>query len=725
MYDFEEKSMDAIEVKGFSSSQIFSDSIGSSDLGGFANPRLLMSIYQSEDWIYILVDRIASKLAQIPWQVHRQTMQNGEQILEPALSHPVQKMLDEPNPLQSSYAFKYALITDHAVTGNAIIFYAETTNWLVQVPTELLQLNIDGKGNLAGYYITGVDTQAFPAGSKYHLRANDVIHVKRPNPSSIFWGLSPLIPGANPALFNRYSNEYLINFYKKGAQPGLVLEMDEEANEVKARKLLNSIESSNTGRSNQRRGLILPKGVKVQNVQHTLADQQLIEYVRNNRETLINIFGVPKHELSIAESGSLGSEEYKTALKNFWQGPLMSIGEMFESAMTLRLKKKLGPGFIIKLNYTNVPILQEDLKEKSEVANSMLSTMTYNEVRQRIWKLPPIDGGDVLRDMRTPSIPSFGYPLQNSVANVPAVPINSTKSEESEENPRAANLAAYSEYASSEDGKWVREARDRLESETAKASKALEETWMKLLENQIVEAVKALRDHLNKKAAIPNKRKLRREIEAAMDSVQDEWASGYEDALAAQIELGYDSVLEVPFNQPYQDGIDAIRARTANKRRETLAARGIDSFDQISQTTTEKIMASIEDGLKENLSIAEIAKNIAAIGANAAGRASTIARTEAMIANSIGQAAAMKDAAEVIPNLVKVWVNLGDDRVRDSHLDVSRGGVGGEVKAYDENFSNGLAYPRDTSGPAGEVINCRCTMLAVSEDDLPRLGIKR
>ena len=83
-------SMDMLETKSFE--RLFSGSDsggGASDLSTMVSPRLLKSIYQSEDWIYILVDKIASKLAQIPWQVQRQSVQNGEEILSPAFGHPV------------------------------------------------------------------------------------------------------------------------------------------------------------------------------------------------------------------------------------------------------------------------------------------------------------------------------------------------------------------------------------------------------------------------------------------------------------------------------------------------------------------------------------------------------------------------------------------------------------------------------------------------------------
>jgi HK97 family phage portal protein len=712
--------IDDLEVKSFGGS---SDFLGYSDLGGIVDPRLLKSIYQSEDWVYILNDRIASKLAQIPWRVMRRVVKDGSESFEPQENHPVQLMIDYPNPLQSAYEFKYASITDLSVTGNSLIYISRQNKWLVQVPVELLQLDVNTRGDLNGYYITGIDPMAFPAGSRTKLLPRDVIHVKRPNPSSVYWGLSPLIPGSSSTMFNKFSTEYLLNFYRKGAQPGLVLEATEEMNVEQAKKILALIEQNSTGRRNQRKGLLLPKGTKPHKLADTLADQQLIDYLHNNRETLINIYGVPKHELSIAEVGSLGSEEYKTALKNFWQGPLMSIGSMFETAMTLRLSQFLGQGYVIKLDYSNVPILQEDLMEKSNVAASMLSTMTYNEVRAKIWKLPPIPGGDTLRDLRQPAFPQFQAPQ----IEVPQQEL-STK----EIGYKEANIEAFSNYIKAEGNGWFNESQDRQEQEAKKSQDKLEKLWLKILEEQIVAAVKVAKKHLQEKALeTPSKAKLKKDIKQAMDKLEEEWTNGYTDTLSGQVELGYDTLLEIPFNEPYKPGIQAIRARNENKRREMLEMRALDSFDQMTKTTTEQIMRIIENGMKESSTLQEVAAKIMDKANISAGRAMTISRTETLIARSLGEAAAAQDAKEVIPNLVKVWINANDSRVRgnpngeypDSEADHWR--LMGEIVDIDEEFENGLRYPRDLKGPANEIINCRCSLLTVSADDLPQLGLKR
>ena len=50
------------------------------------------------------------------------------------------------------------------------------------------------------------------------------------------------------------------------------------------------------------------------------------------------------------------------------------------------------------------------------------------------------------------------------------------------------------------------------------------------------------------------------------------------------------------------------------------------------------------------------------------------------------------------------WIAADDDRTRESHLEVDR-----EIIPIGATYSNGLAYPGDTSGPIEEWINCRCS----------------
>jgi hypothetical protein len=93
-------------------------------------------------------------------------------------------------------------------------------------------------------------------------------------------------------------------------------------------------------------------------------------------------------------------------------------------------------------------------------------------------------------------------------------------------------------------------------------------------------------------------------------------------------------------------------------------------------------------------------------------RSERIARTESTGAYNAGAI----DAGIVEGAGVKVWMATGDDRTRDDHLEAH-----GECVPMTDRFDVGgtlLEMPGDPSGPAEQVINCRCTVVfARSCDD--------
>ena len=90
-------------------------------------------------------------------------------------------------------------------------------------------------------------------------------------------------------------------------------------------------------------------------------------------------------------------------------------------------------------------------------------------------------------------------------------------------------------------------------------------------------------------------------------------------------------------------------------------------------------------------------------------RAVRIARTEATAAYNAGALEAMLQEGAG----VKVWLATGDPRTRDAHLEAH----GACVPVRDQFQVGGekLLMPGDPSGSAGNVINCRCTMVAADD----------
>lgn len=130
------------------------------------------------------------------------------------------------------------------------------------------------------------------------------------------------------------------------------------------------------------------------------------------------------------------------------------------------------------------------------------------------------------------------------------------------------------------------------------------------------------------------------------------------------------------------------------------------------------IVAEIERGIREGLGIEEVTAAVdqvlTATGSERwPNRARTVARTETMGAVNAGvlRGAQLDAEQRGDPAPFKVWLATDDARTRATHR-----GADQQRTLLSEPFRVGgapLLFPGDPTGPAQEVINCRCTMLPV------------
>lgn len=102
-------------------------------------------------------------------------------------------------------------------------------------------------------------------------------------------------------------------------------------------------------------------------------------------------------------------------------------------------------------------------------------------------------------------------------------------------------------------------------------------------------------------------------------------------------------------------------------------------------------------------------------------RATTVARTESGAALNAGRTAAFRQVADDLEQpFEQLWLATADARTRPTHraADLQRIGLGGLFVVGESQ----LRFPGDPSGPAREVINCRCTTLLVEPGEVVDLS---
>lgn len=140
----------------------------------------------------------------------------------------------------------------------------------------------------------------------------------------------------------------------------------------------------------------------------------------------------------------------------------------------------------------------------------------------------------------------------------------------------------------------------------------------------------------------------------------------------------------------------------------------------VHQTLIEAIIGVIAKGYEDNISVAEITRNLQRQFGWYKMQALRIARTETTTATNYATVLAAQSSELV---LEKNWISVQDNRTRRKiydHLDMN----GQKVGEFDKFFVGGeeLEYPGDVKGKAGNIINCRCKVVftvKIDENGLP------
>lgn len=191
-------------------------------------------------------------------------------------------------------------------------------------------------------------------------------------------------------------------------------------------------------------------------------------------------------------------------------------------------------------------------------------------------------------------------------------------------------------------------------------------------------------------------------VDKVFDSTR--WDSELEDLVSGMLTLVFNERGDEMFAAFDVDGAFNLRNPGVTK----AFGRRVNKVSGINATTRDSIRAQLQAGEAAGESIKDLAARVGDVFDMASGyRATMIARTETNGAvNEADHLAAGQAESEADLKLVKEWVAIQDDRTRDSHAEID-----GEKVGLDETFGNGLAYPGDEAGDAGEVVNCRCTLV--------------
>lgn len=705
-----------------------------SEFKAFMQAQTLKALFFSDDWVYITVDCIAAPISRLMPKVFQTTRtESGEDKRDALNDHPITKLMKRPNPYQTSQELMYSFACDLVLGGNGFLYQKQGSNSIANLPFERVQYNFDQQGipNFLMFYPQQQDDTVTLDVKNMQMPLSDIIHTKKASPSSAFWGLSPFTPGRKGVLVNRYTTDYILAFYLKGATPQMILEVDQMAGQKALVRMLRSFEAAYTGRRNQRRTLLLPKGVKATIADTKIVDQQFMDLVNQNRETILNLLHIPKHAVGLAEAGSLGSREHEMAMRYFWDSTIVPTMELIEKSLTEHFFKRgmLLEGQEIAFDTTSVPYAQEDLLKSAEISDKLAGTWTVNERRARLFGLPAIPDGDVIATLQKPPL-SFQLPSGPTPApqlpEAPTPPVVSMEPvQEAERVPEHVmgtenTIQTDVPLASTETKEpWHARVISRHAEGLRSTSKVMEDEATKQLDEMTRLSTRLLMEHaiagvsafkkavrMRGKRAELNKKEFDKNMKKSIDDFEKGYLDDYTKTLYSTMNAGYGAQVGLIFDNKSKEALASYQETDVEGQRKILRARGLFQFESVKQTSTDRVAQRVENGLKAGKSVSEISDSIVDdMKGEARWRANTIARTETLTAFSIGGMATLERAKQAIPELKKMWVNSADDHVRADHIAMQ-----GQTVGADEDFelpdgSKGT-FPRAPGLTAGQAINC-------------------
>ena len=360
--------------------------------------------YKRNAVVFSAVREIARTAPSARIQVKKRLSRGQTEIHE---EHPLQAVLNMPNPQQSHYDFVELLLTYLNLDGNAFILRDREGKrtkalWLPRPdkmsPVIRQNAAIYDEDALLGYAYT---TQN---GEKLYFLPEQVIHIKYPDPNDRYGGLGRGIPPLMAAAFDADNDNsqtsFIKQFFKNGAVPSGIIKSKNILDDTEVKRIQNRIAEQYTGEQNWHKIMVLDADAEFQKTGLNL-DEMVFPDLRAISETRIcAAFKVPPVLIGVKSGLDAATySNYKLARQALWEDNIIPTNTKLEQAFTRAFSDELAEDEIIQHDYSDVVALQQDRNERFNRSNQAVlgGWIMVDEARREVGLGPLPNGlGEVL-----------------------------------------------------------------------------------------------------------------------------------------------------------------------------------------------------------------------------------------------------------------------------------------------------------------------------------------
>jgi len=267
---------------------------------------------------------------------------------------PVSNLIDRPAPGLTQYEFLENLITHLHIAGNAYVLKERARVGIVS----LLLLRPDRSEALPGrgyqYYING---------ARYIIPAEDIGHLKFPNPNNDYYGLSPLQVLAKQVNLDSDATKFTKAFFTNAGVPSGILKLRRKlSSQDEASKLRAAWRGHFQGTRNWHRIAILDEDASYETMGSGIGDMEIPSLRALSETRICSALGVP----AILVGANVGLQRstysnYGEARESFWEETLLPMYRRVEQFISeLLLPEFPSEQGRIAFDFSEVRALQED-----------------------------------------------------------------------------------------------------------------------------------------------------------------------------------------------------------------------------------------------------------------------------------------------------------------------------------------------------------------------------
>ena len=304
--------------------------------------------------------------------------------------HPLQRLLDSPNPFWSRSDLWRATETYLSLWGAAFWALERDENgniaeiWPLR-PDKMRPIP-DAQRYIKGFVYVGSGSELVP------YLPDDVVWMRYFNPLDEYAGLSPIAPlrqSADMGMDALRANRKLL---QNDSTPGLIIETEGFPTDADVSEFYARWESRFQGVEKMRRPALLSPGMKASNLGFSPRDMEYIESLRWSLEDVTRVFGVPKVMIGDLENTTFSN--FSTARRLFWEDTIAAQLAFYQESLRQHLLPHFGDDSLtVEFDMSGVEALKESEENKAKRRRIYVEAgiMTIDEVRREM-NLPPIAG---------------------------------------------------------------------------------------------------------------------------------------------------------------------------------------------------------------------------------------------------------------------------------------------------------------------------------------------